>query len=58
MEKLDIMTSNERYEIALSKFNELRKKANSLIYNKVYIENSKKKEYSFNLRELNKHLFK
>lgn len=51
------MTSTERYELALSKFNKLKRVADNLIYNKVYISNNKKKDV-FNLRELNKHLFK
>lgn len=51
------MTQNERYQLALSKFEELKKVADNLIYNKVYTYN-KVKEPKFNLRELNKHLFK
>ena len=52
------MTSIERYELALSKFNKLKRVADNLIYNKVYVGNEKKKDYAFNLRELNKHLLK
>ena len=52
------MTTEERYEIALSKFYELKRVANNIIYNKVYTYNIKKNESTFNLRELNKHLFK
>ncbi len=51
------MTSTERYELALSKFNKLKRVADNLIYNKVY-GNEKKKDYVYNLRELNKHLLK